>query len=467
MPHFAPPSSRNATSVRRVRGTGQQRIAVVLVAVLMALVLGAVWTSTWTAGDVPVRLDRPTSRSLIHGDQANDDLLVETDPLLFIAIPAPAMVEGGMTACESLARSWAHLPDAALIDPWKVVIVVFTEDGVDSEEARKGGRLPLADVQERCERAVRGRDGPTVSVHLSVVGLNESACGWYCGRVGESADVQELMKPGIAMGGNAVNHEMMRYAVREYPRLRYYLRLDDDSFVCLPRLIAELSERPLYQFVWGSFHCAWGTRPDESFILMSSDILRFTSRHLGTTLRNFDDREIFDVNFGYYLHMLRVDLHDDKELLVTIPTTTARPDKLAYLQTLTNTSSPLFLANGPSVCDAAVLLHPVKSPDTLAALQSMVKLRPSTTYLSRVTDLSPPHCEHLVYVDGHKRPGRLPSFDIPFSSSIHGSTQYSDPLPGEKGACCLKGGGCVDGVAPGGCAAGGRFVAGNTCVVCG
>lgn len=61
----------------------------------------------------------------------------------------------------------------------------------------------------------------------------------------------------------------------------YLLRVDDDYFVCLERLKAELYYRPTERLIWGSYHCLYRDLiyVDEAWILFSSDIIeRFLSQ---------------------------------------------------------------------------------------------------------------------------------------------------------------------------------------------
>lgn len=61
----------------------------------------------------------------------------------------------------------------------------------------------------------------------------------------------------------------------------YLLRVDDDFFVCLERLKAELPYRPTQRLIWGSYHCWYRDLiyVDEAWILFSSDIVeRFLSQ---------------------------------------------------------------------------------------------------------------------------------------------------------------------------------------------
>lgn len=61
----------------------------------------------------------------------------------------------------------------------------------------------------------------------------------------------------------------------------YLLRVDDDFFVCLERLKAELPYRPTERLIWGSYHCWYRDLiyVDEAWLLFSSDIVeRFLSQ---------------------------------------------------------------------------------------------------------------------------------------------------------------------------------------------
>ncbi|XP_068728364.1 uncharacterized protein [Montipora capricornis] len=67
---------------------------------------------------------------------------------------------------------------------------------------------------------------------------------------------------------------------------QYLLRLDDDYFLCLKRLLAELPMRPKENLIWGLFHCQAGiTWIDESFMIFTPDIIsKFLSQNESTML---------------------------------------------------------------------------------------------------------------------------------------------------------------------------------------
>ena len=62
---------------------------------------------------------------------------------------------------------------------------------------------------------------------------------------------------------------------------QYLLRIDDDYFLCLKRLVSELPTRPKENLVWGHFHCQANiTWIDEAFMIFSPDIIhKFLSQN--------------------------------------------------------------------------------------------------------------------------------------------------------------------------------------------
>ena len=62
---------------------------------------------------------------------------------------------------------------------------------------------------------------------------------------------------------------------------QYLLRIDDDYFLCLKRLVSELPTRPKENLVWGHFHCKLAiTWIDEAFMIFSPDIIhKFLSQN--------------------------------------------------------------------------------------------------------------------------------------------------------------------------------------------
>lgn len=62
----------------------------------------------------------------------------------------------------------------------------------------------------------------------------------------------------------------------------YFLRADDDYFICLSRLFYELEHRPKKNLVWGFFHCKMKNLVwmDEAWMVFSKDMIqRFLSQN--------------------------------------------------------------------------------------------------------------------------------------------------------------------------------------------
>ena len=79
------------------------------------------------------------------------------------------------------------------------------------------------------------------------------------------------MLGGREFGLRFFNH--IKWAKAKFD-FRFLLRIDDDYFICLKRLLSELPVRPDKSLVWGHFHCTGGiTWVDESFMIFSSDII--------------------------------------------------------------------------------------------------------------------------------------------------------------------------------------------------
>lgn len=67
---------------------------------------------------------------------------------------------------------------------------------------------------------------------------------------------------------------LMEWVQTKY-KPEFFLRIDDDYFLCIERLLNELPQRPKKNVVWGFWHCDLPTVTfiDESFILLSYDLV--------------------------------------------------------------------------------------------------------------------------------------------------------------------------------------------------
>ena len=79
------------------------------------------------------------------------------------------------------------------------------------------------------------------------------------------------LRGGVEFGKRYLYH--LLWAVQNFD-FDYFLRMDDDYFLCLDRLIKELPMPPQKMYHWGYVHCiGYMVRPEESIILFSRDVV--------------------------------------------------------------------------------------------------------------------------------------------------------------------------------------------------
>lgn len=95
----------------------------------------------------------------------------------------------------------------------------------------------------------------------------------------------------------------------------HFLRVDDDSFLCLHRLLYELKSAPREQFFWGKFWCREGrNRADENFMLFSRDVADLlANEELVGKVLPFDKEVTLGWNFGYWSWVLNLTIFDDQK----------------------------------------------------------------------------------------------------------------------------------------------------------
>lgn len=94
----------------------------------------------------------------------------------------------------------------------------------------------------------------------------------------------------------------------------YFLRLDDDGFLCLPRLCLDLLSLPRTQFFWGKFFCEPGrVLADENFMLFSWDVVEYF--HKSKHVLRVKPEATFAAHFGVWQHMLNITVFDDRARL--------------------------------------------------------------------------------------------------------------------------------------------------------
>ena len=78
---------------------------------------------------------------------------------------------------------------------------------------------------------------------------------------------------------------MLQWYTDNYPSFQYFLRVDDDYFICMDRLLYELPFRPDNGLYWGYTHCTDNViRVDEGWMILSRDIINEALSKLNTTL---------------------------------------------------------------------------------------------------------------------------------------------------------------------------------------
>lgn len=142
-------------------------------------------------------------------------------------------------------------------------------------------------------------------------------------------------------------------------RLGYFLRIDDDSFLCLHRLLYELKTSPTEQFFWGRFWCRDArNRADENFMLFSGDVtaLLGDDRYVGRLIP-FDDRVTLGWNFGYWSWILNLTMFDDQKRL------DAQQGYLTDYMHKDTVPNPSELSQ---FCDSFMYAHHVSAPVIIA-----------------------------------------------------------------------------------------------------
>ena len=78
---------------------------------------------------------------------------------------------------------------------------------------------------------------------------------------------------------------MLQWYTKNYSSFQYFLRVDDDYFICMERLLYELPFRPDNGLYWGWIHCTNNVvRVDEGWMILSRDIIKEALSKLNSTL---------------------------------------------------------------------------------------------------------------------------------------------------------------------------------------
>jgi hypothetical protein len=156
----------------------------------------------------------------------------------------------------------------------------------------------------------------------------------------------------------------LSWAHGQFSEMSFFLRIDDDSFLCLHRLLYELQSAPRNQFFWGRFWCREGrNRADENFMFFSGDVVKLLSddRYVGKIVP-FDDRVTMGWNFGYWSWTMNLTIFDDQSRIDA---------QQGYLTSVMHTATIDDQASGPlaEFCDKYLFAHHVHASVIVAAFR--------------------------------------------------------------------------------------------------
>lgn len=89
----------------------------------------------------------------------------------------------------------------------------------------------------------------------------------------------------------------------------YFLRVDDDGFLCIDQLMVDLKVLPKSGLFWGKYFCEEGrVVADENFMLFSVDVIHL----LINSLFRRQGHATFAAHFGLWQHVLNLTIVDDR-----------------------------------------------------------------------------------------------------------------------------------------------------------
>lgn len=105
-------------------------------------------------------------------------------------------------------------------------------------------------------------------------------------------------------------HYQVEWALARFD-FDYFLKLDDDGFLCVPRLLADLDHVPDEKLFWGKYFCEQGFFvADENFMLFSGDVV--TWFHSAWPMLRMQDDATFASHFAMWQHFMDLDVLDDR-----------------------------------------------------------------------------------------------------------------------------------------------------------
>ena len=153
-------------------------------------------------------------------------------------------------------------------------------------------------------------------------------------------------------------------------RFRFYLRVDDDGFLCVRQLLEELRWHHKPPLLHGRYHCHDAkARMDENYLLMSHDVASVVTAGFATGQLPFAPKLTFALSLGFLVPVLQsamgLNVFDDGDRFVwPYPGERAREmgKKLWYGE---HPKKP-----GP-FCDKFIWSHWVKAPEDIDAMYAL------------------------------------------------------------------------------------------------
>eukprot|EP00871_Galdieria_phlegrea_P004322 jgi/Galph1/4891/GphlegSOOS_G3527.1 len=101
------------------------------------------------------------------------------------------------------------------------------------------------------------------------------------------------------------------WAMKHYD-FNFFLRVDDDVFLCVRQLERLLNRIPKAKLFWGKYWCKEDrSYADENFMLFTSDVVLFLVHNRDILF--YDEEASFAWNFGFLSWFLNISIIDDRE----------------------------------------------------------------------------------------------------------------------------------------------------------
>ena len=120
----------------------------------------------------------------------------------------------------------------------------------------------------------------------------------------------QKLKGGVEFGKRYLYH--LVWAIQNFD-FNYFMRMDDDYFLCLDRLIGELPLPPRKLYHWGYVHCFPKiVRPEESIVMFSRDLVEMFLAQNPLTIKSHPWADQMIATWVSELHLPKIYNHDPR-----------------------------------------------------------------------------------------------------------------------------------------------------------